>query len=474
LDYFQFIPKDFINEKLNEKKIGQQILSIWFNRQKDGTMNTEILNKRGLYNANDNEFIIASSSKRGIAKLVDMGLELVDKSYILLFDFYNITSYRDFYNYNQTPKKERTQTGYLANVRAYVLKLEFDKNTATDFFTNYWIYPNDPDESKKIKAFNEAKFNFKIYNLQYQNINVSQDKKINKYLKRKTKDDFFRELVQKAFDNLINELTKDKSAFKTKAMVSSVKPISAKIGVKEDVVFEERFFVYENRLKKGKVKPKRVGVVKVYKVADNRNYSKGNTNSSSFYQIAGKKIDNQGMYLVSARDLGMNISSGTSTKGFFIRGELYISKYMKNLIKSGHSGKWLTSMNLYGDINFGDKEYQYPIGNVEYFSFLFGLGKSIYPSRFFHITPYAGIGFEQADWDNAEGYTASEHRYEYGLRLGLNLRHNIQLMADFGKIAKYGTATLEDSDGNTVEDYYGNAFNGRLGSVSSFGFRLMF
>ena len=76
-------------------------------------------------------------------------------------------------------------------------------------------------------------------------------------------------------------------AFRVKAMISGVKPIAAKIGKKEGLKFDQRYFVYENREKRnGDVTSKRIGVVKSMKVVDNRNITTGQTEPSGQWLAA--------------------------------------------------------------------------------------------------------------------------------------------------------------------------------------------
>ena len=50
-----------------------------------------------------------------------------------------------------------------------------------------------------------------------------------------------------------------------------------------------------------------MAVVKVMKVADNRQVTVGNSESSEFYKIFGGKVDNMGMYLEQKNDAGLNL-----------------------------------------------------------------------------------------------------------------------------------------------------------------------
>lgn len=478
VDYLQNIEHDTIIEWFSDHKIPQKVLSVWFNRQPDGSFNIDTIRKRGMYNASDNEFMIATSSKRGIASLMDEGLKLVDQSYILLFDFYNIASFEEFYNYNKTKKKDRDQVGYMANAKIYVLKLVFDDEVASSFFNDFWISQEEVDKTAKKASFENHRFSFVPVSMTQTRLQASQSAK--RFLgigKRKSDEEFFREIAQSALNSALANLEVSASDVQVKAMISTVRPIGAKIGKKEDLKFENRYFVYENQLdKRGNQIAKRVGVVKAYKIIDNREIASGTTQPSLFYQIAGKKIDNQGMYLISRNNLGFNVSGGFSIggkEGFTAKAEYYISKNLGRLVGSGRSGKLLTSISLYTELGF-HKDSRFATGKISYSTWTFGLGKSLYLSRNFHATPFGGIGFESASWESLYGGSVSEPRMEYGVLAGINLRHNFQLMTGLSKIDAFGQATLRDADGNTTGNYYGTAFDGRDGMSFSLGFRMMF
>ena len=97
---------DYIIKLLQEQKVAQQILSIWFNRQADGSYNVDLLKQRGLYNANDNDFMAASASKEVSLPLMDMGLKLVNQSYVLVYDFFDVTTMEEYYDSKPFPPKK--------------------------------------------------------------------------------------------------------------------------------------------------------------------------------------------------------------------------------------------------------------------------------------------------------------------------------------------------------------------------------
>ena len=113
-ELFAIHPPDYIIKLLQEQKVAQQILSIWFNRQADGSYNVDLLKQRGLYNANDNDFMAASASKRGQSTLMDMGLKLVNQSYVLVTTSLMSQQWRSTMIAKAIPTKERTSNGYKA------------------------------------------------------------------------------------------------------------------------------------------------------------------------------------------------------------------------------------------------------------------------------------------------------------------------------------------------------------------------
>ena len=119
-DILNQLDTDAVSAWLNENKVGQKILSTWFNRQPDGSFNVEVLKERGLFNANDNEFIIASASKRGESSLMDIGMQLVNQSYINVFDFYNTISMKDYYTKNEIPADKQILNGFRSALKRFL------------------------------------------------------------------------------------------------------------------------------------------------------------------------------------------------------------------------------------------------------------------------------------------------------------------------------------------------------------------
>jgi hypothetical protein len=482
-ELLQYMSDDFIIGKLDEQKVAQQVLSQWFNRQKDGSFNVDILKERGLYNANDNDFFAASASKRGTSTLMDMGLKLVNQTYVLVFDYYNIMNMNEYYIKNETPEKDRTSNGYIAKVKTYLYRLDFGENVAAEFFNKYWIYPDDKDKAGKIKAFDDATFRWIPVGRQiaeHQSSQSNPDK--NTIIKQKSKEELIDDLNKNLMEKILPQMEARSDEMRVKAMVSNVKPISAKIGKKEGLGFDQRYYVYENRMKKeGDVYKKLIAVVKSMKVVDNRKVTEGQSDVSEFYQIYGGKVDNMGMFLEQKNDVGLNIFLGYTfegMKGLNGRMEFYISKFMGDLIKENKSGKALTSIKLYVEGGYDKRMYYDFLEDGEKQDFVkisVGLAKDFYPSKFFHWGPFLGYGIESSDWKIGEFKYSDETSFiEAGARLGFNISPKTQLIGSYQFNWLFDGKSTNKTSGESVDLDYSTEYEGRGKPSITAGLRFMF
>ncbi|HRO09797.1 MAG TPA: hypothetical protein PK047_13100 [Saprospiraceae bacterium] len=482
-ELLQYMNDDFIIGKLHEQKVAQQILAQWFNRQKDGSFNVDMLKERGLYNANDNEFISASASKRGTSTLMDMGLSLVNQTYVVVFDYYNIMNMSEYYIKNETPGKDRTSNGYIAKVKTYLYRLDFGENVAADFFNKYWIYTDDKDKAAKIKAFDDATFRWIPVSRQiaeHQSSQSNPDK--NTVIKQKSKEELIDDMNKNLMEKILPQMEARTDEMRVKAMVSNVHPISAKIGKKEGLGFDQRYYVYENRMKKdGDVYKKLIAVVKSMKVVDNRKVTEGKSEVSEFYQIYGGKVDNMGMFLEQKNDVGLNVFLGYTfegMKGLNGRMEFYISKFMGDLIKENKSGKALTSIKLYVEGGYDKRMYYDFLEDGEKQDFVkisVGLSKDFYPSKFFHWGPFLGYGVESSDFgDETLKYENETSFVEVGARLGFNILPKTQLIGSYQFNYLFDGKSTNKTSGESVDLDYGEFYEGRGNPTISAGLRIMF
>jgi hypothetical protein len=483
-DAMQNVCDEDILRFLKERKVGQQILSTWFNRQPDGSFNVETLKARGMYNADDNALIMASSSKRGMAALMDEGLKLVNQSYVLILDFYELSSMADYYELYQIPGEKRVSNGFQANVKGYLYKLDFGPEEANRFFEQFYAQAGDPQLRSKSAAFEQADFPFSVQTKLLGTFQATQANPDQKYApeRQKSESELMDDLVRAALDKFVFDMENRIASFRVKAMVCGVRPISAKIGKKEGLRFDQRYFVLENRMRKnGTIYQKRVGVVKSWRVSENRFVTKGETDPSYFYQIAGRKVDDMGLYLEQRNDLGINLFLGNTFRGLpgpTARMEYYVSRFLGELIAPGRTSKALTSLKIYIEGAMGwDKYSPQPDWVDEPFTFTrvsIGLNKDYYPLRFMHWGIYGGYGMEFTSWKTDENTIETEF-IEAGLRLGINLRYNWQLLGSLGYYYPL-SSKVYDKDRMVINDKfdYTSVFTDRFGVGSSLGLRIMF
>lgn len=482
------IPFMGLNEKeiakwLNQNNIGQQILSVWFNRQSDGSFNVDVLKERGLFNANDNDYIVASASKRGEASLMDMGLQLVNQSYVVVFDFSDIMTMAQYYEKNKVPAEKRIMNGFKSTVNTFLFKLDFNDSVAAVFFQDYWATPGDPNLETKKAAFENAQFPFVFVSKQRNDVSATQFNEGQPLAPKvqKSKQELLKQLCEMALDAALTDIENQNREFRVKGMVNAVKPISAKIGKKEGLKFDQRYFVLENRQRhNGTLYSKRVAVVKSMKVVDNRKVTTGQSESSQFYQIAGGKVDSYGMFLEQHNDVGLNVFLGSTFSGltgYTGRAEYYISKAFGGFVGPGKSGKWATSWKIYVEGGY-DLKKDYEVGSiVDDFTFLrasFGIAKDFYPLSFIHWGPFVGYGLETITWTTSDNIEISSDFIEAGVRLGINLAHNIQLI---GSATSYSLISSEivDTETNEKEDFeYKDVFEDRMKLGYNVGIRIMF
>ncbi|HRG20414.1 MAG TPA: hypothetical protein PLQ57_05265 [Saprospiraceae bacterium] len=481
-EFLQYMPSDFIIKMLEEQKVAQQILATWFNRQADGSFNVEVLKQRGLYNANDNDFLAATASKRGETVLMDMGLKLVNQSYVLVYDYFDIMTMDEYYDSKNIDAKSRTSNGYKVKAKSYLFRLDFSEAVAADFFKNYWVGKGDKDLKTKMNAFDQATFTWIPIANQRVEAEVTQynPDQLAGLKKQKSKEELVQHLLFDVMEKVTPQMESTNEAFRVKAMVSKTKPISAKIGKKEGLSFDQRYFIYENQQRKdGTLFKKRVAVVKSMKVADNRQVTTGQSEASEFYKIFGGKVDNMGMFMEQKNDAGLNLFLGYTLDGmagYTGRMEYFISKMMGGMVPAGKSGKGLTSLLVYVEGAYDNKKY--PNLKEKPFEFTrvsLGIGKDVYLMSAVFFEPYLGYGIEFTDWTVEDEKLNFETSYaEMGLRLGIHLAPSFQLMGSYKYNIIFKTQVKNESTGVTESYDYDEFFKDRIEPGISAGIRFMF
>jgi len=475
-NYNLLISRDFVESALKNAKVGNQLVSKWFERKEDGTFGVGLLKERGVYNATDNDVLVAGTSKRGTAGLMDMGMGLVDKSYVIVLDFPEIVSMEEQYAKDSIPEKDRKMNGFTGKMNAYVYKLNFTEETAANFFQNLWVSGNSKDLATRKALFDKNDFQLTYINTFSENLAISQFNPGQKFAPKvqKTPEQMMRSMMDMGYQQSLIKLENSRDEFRVKAMIFETHPIAIKIGRKEGLKFDQRYFVYENRQDRhGNTYSKRKAVIRSMSVADNKKVATGETKPSYFYQVAGGKIDNYGMFAEQKNATGINLFLGYNQEGLSAatgRLEVYISPLLYEMFSRGKTARGLTGLKLYIEGGYGWQTFS---DKYDFYKGVFGLSKEIYLMPGIHIDPFLGYGVEEASTNANEDKISSEF-VELGSRLGLNIAHNVQLIGGVNYSIITKCETKAEGSTEPVKTTYSDMFDGRGGLGTSFGIRFMF
>ena len=283
--------KSHIDELLYKNAIGRRLVAKWFNHSKSGTFNSELLVERGTYDADAFKVALSKRMTTGLDNIIiDAGSELISNTYVLVHDI-------QYYDRRETGKAlsnvvnavgvvassipainltamwataaattltERV-AGFKVSVTSYLYKLEWNEEIEATFYDKF--YTEVPDITK-LNLFNKEKSLFSLTYIGEQTV-YSGTTSVNGVNKQ---EEYIVKVCTRAMDKAIAQLQKDHEVFRVKTPLLSTSPITAKIGVKEDITEDSRFEILEVSEKTGKTTYKRVGIIKPIKgkIWDNR------------------------------------------------------------------------------------------------------------------------------------------------------------------------------------------------------------
>lgn len=445
-------------QTLKSANVGKNIISKWYNRKPDGFMDMELVHERGRFTATDADFLKAQTSKRGNAALEEFGNRLVNRSYILVVDISNIKT--------MTEAGYKGQRGWQATATGYLYKINFTEEIRNAFYET-WIYDDDSAEAKakKREAFDVLEFPIEPVTQKSLSLSASQsedDKGLSLFIKPKSNDQLMQDLVQKSYDETIYLIEMVVEDFKVKTSLYATGPLRAKIGLKEGLKADNRFFAYEYvySSKTGKAEPKRRGVIRAAsksKIVDNRKVATGETGTSRFYQVAGRKLE-AGYTLQQQNDFGLEVVVAPefgNVAGFYGRADYRLGRIIG--IKS-------TFVYVEGGLDSDD----FSGDTYAMLRYGAGLAKGLQLMRNMELRPYVGVGLEGTKYYD-EDISALYARV--GVNLALNLTHNFQIIGGAGLYQFIGDAN--DSDGNSIGMTWDEMFD-RSGPAVLIGIKLGF
>lgn len=458
-----------VRNRFNNQELTQEVIDSMYDKDAEGRYSMDDLFERAKYNLTDDEITRLKSSAKGFeqgAKDYKWAEKILQSNYVLGFMYHDMKKVNINISGNNDEDEEEEDEGFSGSyqvlVTAFLYKIDFNDSLQAVFYNNAWAGPNSSDET--LKAAKEARKNInfpleKVGNYHYQ-VNVSPnligDEEEEKS-EKEYRQEALRKVPQKSLKKAIDQIEKDVPQFKVRTSIYDYNqfPTSfawAKIGTKEGLIGDQRFYVYELVAdENGEIKKKRKGVLRsTTDIADNDTAAAVETDPSKFLQTAGWGLG-KGMLLEENPDVGMAIGMGYMNQGngyFNTRIELRFSSF------AGLSPSW----HLYGDIaaetnqlgGFDKEEIDLVSGqetstletDANIVSYGVGFSKEFYFLKWFHLAPYAGVRREDASFNDTlddylkenldENYGEKIWTFDAGARLGFNITHWLKLRGTIG------------------------------------------
>jgi len=458
------ISADVIDNRLKEKNISQQIISHWYNRTDEGFMDMERIHERGMVNATDADVIREQSTTRGNWALMDYGNRLIDRSYVVAIDFSNVSRV-----------ETDTYDGYRATVYASLFRVNLSEEDK-ELIYDAWVLEDDSEEEaiKKRELYEAIDPSLK-YVTQISRIvisyNYQEDTFLGSITPEKSTEELFQDLVQDGYDDVLFELERDYEDFNVITPLYSTRPLEAKIGKKEGLSVDQRFFVYEHRYdpETQDVKEVRRGVIRATSnITDNREIATGDMDPSRFYQVAGRRLD-EGYVMQQSNDYGIGINFGADIGGFG-GGGLGVDFPIGRTIG-------IRAFHLTANLFFDSGDYaglgSFDTGFDDRVSFLrwdVGFAKGLHFFRHFELRPNVGMGMEIANSDDLSDEISTIF-FKVGGNLAINITYYMQIVGGYNLYSSLGAFQDED----LIEDHsYSDIFDKREGESIYMGLRFKF
>ena len=296
------------------------IVAKWWNRDTNGDFNTDFVAKRGGNSAIDADIIQAKASATNRIEMI--GAELIDKSYVYVYELNEVLTMEQVYDrtdannrkYSNNYKSvQRDDEGFEAKYTVYIYKLNFNDSVSTVFYSNYWSDAKNHN-SQKVDAWKNAVFPMEFKAKHSATIRSAQPKDPKSIVyyasKKKSMNELLEDCASLIQTGSESELGMKLEDLKAKVAVYKTKPLSAKVGTKESLYLDQRFFIYELEMdKNGNQSKVQKGVVRVKEIADNNTVASGATKPSVFQQQGGHKLY-EGMLMESNEDKGLAVGGG--------------------------------------------------------------------------------------------------------------------------------------------------------------------
>ncbi len=267
---------------LENNKIASRLVGKWFNRDMyTGVCDMELVKERGVYDASEFDKAMAEKSVRREAIIMDAGEELIGNTFVLVNDI----RYVDKENTSQIiggvirligaaagayMGRDLSQTtddlatiteslkGFRVQINTFLYRLVWDEEVSQNFYINQY---SSVEDTTKMDNFEKARGSYKLVYVGKQESKGSTTSFIG--INEKDPILMVRKACQRALDENVADLQHSFEEFRTKSPLLSANPITAPIGLKEDINKDSRFEVLEVIEKKdGSLSYNRVGIIK--------------------------------------------------------------------------------------------------------------------------------------------------------------------------------------------------------------------
>lgn len=477
---------------LNQQNVGLQVIGYLFNRQPDGIMDAERINQRAAYNKTDADYKVAQASAKRMSALQEGGEKLIRNSYLMVFEFANLRC--EYVPNKKYPSDEDYY--WKATPIVYLYRLDWNDGLKNQFYEECWSDEYMTEEERTQANARYEQFQVPLKLVMTRHIDAQEKTGIvawRKQTKEERKGTTEEELKQKALDELLRsafsalrtEVEDSQAEFQVKSAVYDTKPIRAKIGRKEGVRTNHRYFLYEYYSEDGgkTLQKKRKGVVRATnKISDNRSITTGNTRPTEFYQIAGGRVQ-PGMELVEKKALGLSVDGGYQfgdLNGIYlgVNGCVYGRKNLNHYFRidavyglDNYEIEWVNDANVvkkditYNLMTFG-VAYGYGLvkSNWELYPYLGTGGNSLLSTTNSDTTEKLENTDEEKEKDSSFD-DESAWMVNAGIRCNINIRYPVQIFgeANYSLIVSEGKVYKAVRKVHDDLDKASNGLNFRVG-----------
>jgi len=384
---YQSVLEAIASQKIPNKVIAKILLNA------SGKVDYATIFKRGEYNATDNTMIAANASNEGLTGVQsDAVSNVLNNVYLLIQQTGTITS-----------KSSKDGSTYSVPFKSYLLQVDLSELFATNQF--YATFSQkDADVASKINNYN---FKIKLISVS-EGTGSTSDKELElQGLKMvstpKSQEQIYSDLATATIDGGLTDHANNYEAFKVKTRVNSVGPITAKIGKKEGLRIDDRFEVFRNKIdeKSGEKFARKLGYLRVAKVADNAKVSDGNTEPSKFYKAPARGVEKNDVMKElpeSGIQVGVEFAAFTNIDGDAVGAPMVNIDYVTHLIK----GNRLTASY----INYGGQ------------NLLLAEARQILQLNRLTLTPGFGYIFALSEGEQSEEPGGISASFKIGLEFG--------------------------------------------------------